>query len=105
MPQDAVDNARIWEQGETGEASEEIQGGMRVSPNDCSPASAKPLFSFHLKLGGELQMSDVSVPTSPQQISELLSEWFRKNPTALVELEERYRRIKAVGKRLMKKRE
>ena len=78
--------------------------GVRVSPSGYSLASAEPLFSFHLKLGGKLQMSDVSGPTSPQQISELLSEWFRKNPTALVELEERYRRVKAVGQRLMKKR-
>lgn len=74
----------------------------RIEGGGKSPASVKPLFSARLSFTGKLQLGEISSPFSRKQAVELLSEWLRANPAAIVELEERYKRIKAAGKRLLK---
>ena len=77
---------------------------FRVDKNADPAAKTEPLFAALLHFEGKVGLKDVSGTMPRQDAVEFVSEWLRKNPAAIVEIEERYRRIKAVGKRLLKRR-
>ena len=76
---------------------------VRVDKN-AGTVGSEPLFSARLRFEGEVGLNDISGTLPGQDAVELISEWLRKNPAIVVEIEERYRRIKGVGKRLLKRR-
>lgn len=67
-------------------------------------AKSEPLFAARLHLEGKVGLSDISGSIPRPDAVEFISEWLRRHPAAVAEIEERYRRIKAVGKRLLKRR-
>lgn len=76
-----------------------VRADMRDGPRDAP----EPLFTARLGFQGKVELSDCG--TLPKQEgTKILSDWLRQYPVVLLEMEERYRRIKAIGKRLLQRR-
>jgi hypothetical protein len=72
---------------------------------DKSGAAAPQFFfSARLTFGGKLQLKETSAECPEEKAVRFISEWLSAYPMAYVELQNRYERIKAVGKRLTEKR-
>jgi hypothetical protein len=65
------------------------------------PASQKPWAAMRLRFEGNLCLSDVEGSLTSQQAADLIAEWIQKDPALLGAIEERYRRIKEIGKRIL----
>jgi hypothetical protein len=68
--------------------------------------AAEPQFFFSVRLtfGGKMQLKETCAECPEEKAVEFISEWLSAHPMAYVELQDRYERIKAVGKRLTEKR-
>jgi hypothetical protein len=76
----------------------------QVDRKGVAATKTEPLITARLHFEGKVELKDITGSIPRQDAVKFVSEWLRKNPTAIVEIEERYRRIKAVGKRLLKRR-
>jgi hypothetical protein len=65
-------------------------------------ASDKPWISVRMHFEGKVGLSHVAGPLSRQQATALMTEWIQKDPALLGDIEARYRRIKDVGRRLLR---
>ena len=61
------------------------------------------LFSARLTFDGKMELKETSAECSREKAIKFISEWLNANPMAYLELQDRYERIKAVGKRLTEK--
>jgi hypothetical protein len=77
---------------------------VQVDKKADHAARTEALFTARLRFEGKIGLSDISGTIPRPDAVELLSEWLRRHPAVVVEIEERNRRIKAVGKRLLKRR-
>jgi hypothetical protein len=66
-----------------------------------APASDKPWITLRLHFEGKVGVSHVEGSLTSQQAAALIAEWIQKDPALLGDIEERYRRIKDIGKRIL----
>jgi hypothetical protein len=77
---------------------------VQVGQKAVQAAKTEPLFAARLHFEGKMGLSYISGSIPKTDAVEFISEWLRKHPAAVVEIGERYRRIKVVGQRLLKRR-
>jgi hypothetical protein len=65
------------------------------------PVSKEPWITMHLHFEGKRGVSGVKGDLTSQQAAALAAEWIRKDPALLGDIEERYRRIKDIGRRIL----
>jgi hypothetical protein len=67
---------------------------------EASP-SQTPLVTMRFHFEGEMGLSDIEGSLASQQAARLMPDWMQKDPALLGDIEERYRRIKEIGKRIL----
>jgi hypothetical protein len=73
-----------------------------VRADKDAAASDKPWITLRLHFEGKVGLSDVTGPLTSQQAAMLIAEWIQKDPALLGDIEVRYRRIKDVGRRILR---
>jgi hypothetical protein len=66
-----------------------------------SATKDKPWITLRLHFEGKVGLSHASGPLSRQQATALITEWIKKDPALLGDIEARYRRIKDIGRRIL----
>ncbi len=64
-------------------------------------ASDKPWITVRLHFEGKVGLSSVTGPITRQQATVLMTEWIKKDPALLGDIEARYMRIKDIGRRIL----
>lgn len=64
--------------------------------------SDKPWITLRLHFEEKVGLSDATGPLTLQQATMLIAEWIQKDPAFLGDIEARYRRIKDVGRRILR---
>jgi hypothetical protein len=65
-------------------------------------ASDKPWITLRLHFEGKVGLRHVTGSLTSQQAVMLIAEWIQKDPALLGDIEERYRRIKEIGRRILR---
>jgi hypothetical protein len=73
-----------------------------VRADKDAAASDKPWIALRLHFEGKVGLSDVTGPLTSQQATMLIAEWIQKDPALLGDIEARYRRIKEIGRRILR---
>ena len=73
-----------------------------VRADKDAAASDKPWITLRLHFEGKTGLSDVTGPLTSRQAAMLIAEWIQKDPALLVDIEARYKRIKEIGRRILK---
>lgn len=74
-----------------------------IRADKSSAASDKPWITLRLHFEGKVGLSDVTGPLTSQQATTLIAEWIQKDPALLGDIEARYRRIKDIGRRILRR--
>ena len=73
-----------------------------VQADKDAAASDKPWITLRLHFEGKVGLSDATGPLTSQQATMLVAEWIQKDSALLGDIEARYRRIKGVGRRILR---
>jgi len=76
---------------------------VQIDHKAIHAAKTELLFAARLHFEGKVGLNYISGSIPKPDAMEFISEWLRKHPAAVVEIGERYRRIKVVGQRLLKR--